>query len=87
MIKSLVTRALTVLFVTALIVACQEEKKQRINFPTTDLSKENLIPKPLKVIPTNTAFGLDRYTAIYTTLDTKGFSEVGQFLADKIKLN
>ena len=49
------------------------------------MAKENLIPKPLKVIPTNKVFGLDRYTAIYTTQDVEGFSEIGQFLADKIK--
>ncbi|NNK18929.1 MAG: family 20 glycosylhydrolase [Maribacter sp.] len=85
MFKSVVTRALTVLCVGALLVACQVEKKKRINFPPTDLAKENLIPKPLKVVPTNKAFGLDHYTAIYTTQDTQGFSEVGQFLADKIK--
>ncbi|MCP4976989.1 MAG: family 20 glycosylhydrolase [Maribacter sp.] len=85
MFKSIVTRALSLLFVYALIVACQEEKKIRINFPPTDLAKENLIPKPLKVIPTNKAFGLDRYTAIYTTPDNDGFAEVGQILADKIK--
>ncbi|NNK74793.1 MAG: family 20 glycosylhydrolase [Maribacter sp.] len=85
MFKSVVTRALTVLFVGALLVACQVEKKKQINFPPTDLAKENLIPKPLKVVPSNKAFGLDRYTAIYTTQDNQGFSEVGQFLADKIK--
>ena len=85
MIKSIITRALTILFLCAVVMACQEEQKKRINFPPTDLAKENFIPKPLKIIPTNKAFGLDRYTAIYTTQDVEGFSEVGQFLADKIK--
>ncbi len=85
MFKSIVTRALTILFLCALVVACQVEKKKLINFPPTDLAKENLIPKPLKVIPTNKAFGLDRYTAIYTSKNSKEFAEVGQFLADKIK--
>ena len=63
MFKSIVTRALTILFLCAVVMACQEEKKKRINFPPTDLAKENLIPKPLKIISTNKAFGLDRYTA------------------------
>ena len=85
MIKSIVTRAITLLFIGALIVACQKEQKKRIEFPPTDLAKENLIPKPLKVIPTNKAFGLDRYTAIYTTPNSEEYSRVGQFLADKIK--
>ena len=85
MIKSFFTRFLAILFASAMIIACQEEKKKRINFPPTDLAQNNLIPKPLKVIPTNKAFGLDRYTAIYTTQDVEGFSEAGQFLADKIK--
>ncbi len=85
MIKSIVTRATTLLFIGTLIVACQEVQKKRIEFPPTDLAKENLIPKPLKVIPTNKAFGLDRYTAIYTNPDAEGYSGVGQFLADKIK--
>ena len=85
MIKSIVTRVLTVLFISALFSACQGEQKKQIEFPPTDLAQENLIPKPLKVIPTNKAFGLDRYTAIYTNQNDAAFAEIGQFLADKIK--
>ncbi len=85
MIKSIAIRILAILFVSALIMACQKEKKKPLIFPPTDLAKENMIPKPLKVIATNDAFGLDRYTAIYTTQNTEGFLEVGEFLANKIK--
>jgi hexosaminidase len=85
MIKSFATRFLTLLFASAMIIACQEEKKKRINFPPTDLAQNNLIPRPLKVIPTNKAFGLDRYTVIYTSPNAEGFSEVGDFLAEKLK--
>ena len=85
MIRSIITRFLTLLFISALLMACQENKKERINFPPTDLSKESLIPQPLKIIPTHNAFGLDRYTAIYTSGNSVGFSEVGKFLAQKIK--
>ncbi|MBD1259159.1 family 20 glycosylhydrolase [Maribacter polysiphoniae] len=85
MIRSIVTRVLTVLFISAIFVACQGEQKKQIEFPPTDLALENLIPKPLKVIPTNKAFGLDRYTAIYTNQNDAAFAEIGQFLADKIK--
>ncbi|EAR00161.1 family 20 glycosylhydrolase [Maribacter sp. HTCC2170] len=85
MIKTISTRIFAFLFIAAIVFACQEEKKKRINFPPTDLAKQSLIPQPLKVIPTNNAFGLDRYTAIYTSKDEQGFSEVGAFLAEKIK--
>ncbi|MCK5442425.1 MAG: beta-N-acetylhexosaminidase [Maribacter sp.] len=85
MVKSFATRFLTILFASAMIIACQQEKKKRINFPPTDLAQNNLIPKPLKVIPTNKAFGLDRYTAIHTSQNANGFFEVGAFLADKLK--
>ncbi|CAN0600268.1 unnamed protein product, partial [Ectocarpus sp. 12 AP-2014] len=50
-----------------------------------DLSKVSLIPKPLKTIPTNSAFALDQFTAIYTSKNATGFEEVGTFLATKLK--
>jgi hexosaminidase len=85
MSKSNLFRCLTIFFFVITIVACTEEKKKRIiNFPKTDLSVENLIPKPLKMIPTNGGFALDQFTAIYTS-ETLGFEEVGSFLAKKIK--
>ena len=85
MIKSLATRTLIIFFVCAMVIACQEEKKRQINFPPTDLAQENMIPKPLKTISTNSVFALDRYTAIYTAKGAAGFAEIGKFLADKIK--
>lgn len=66
------------------VLACTEESKPRIPMPVTDLSTENLIPKPLKIIPTNTAFALDRFTGIYTSKNAAGFEDVGKFLADKL---
>ena len=51
----------------------------------TDLTAENLIPRPLKIIPTNSAFGLDKNTIIYTSQNAEGFPEVGEFLSEKIK--
>ena len=53
--------------------------------PKTDLATANLIPKPMKVIPTENAFPLDQYTAIYTSENATGFEEVGHFLAKKVK--
>ena len=71
--------------ITGLYQSCDMNKKPPIVFPETDLSKTHFIPKPVKVVPTNDAFGLDQYTAIYTSANTTDLSEVGQFLADKIK--
>lgn len=82
--KSILARTLLVLMAIAGFIAC-EEKKKPINFPPTDLAAENMIPKPLKVIPTNTAFGLDQFTAIYTSGAESGFAEVGVFLSEKIR--
>lgn len=85
MMKSTLLKTFAFLLIIISIVACQEKKKKPINFPPTDLAMENLIPKPLKIIPTNSAFALDRYTAIYTSKGATGFAEIGKFLADKIK--
>ncbi len=85
MIKSILIRILSLLFIGLIFLACQKEKKIPIKMPATDLSGENMIPKPLKIIPTNNGFALDKYTAIYTSKETTGFAEIGQFLADKIK--
>lgn len=86
MIKTTLIRTLFFLSLLAAIIACQkEEKKQRIPMPLTDLSMVSLIPKPVKTIPTNSAFALDRFTAIYTSKSATGFEEVGKFLAEKLK--
>ncbi len=66
------------------ITACTPPK-QKITYPPTDLSRAALIPKPLKVVPTHSAFGLDSKTMIYATPTDKGFEQVGQFLAEKIR--
>ncbi len=68
-----------------LLFACNEERRKEIKFPSTDLTKAAMIPKPLKITPTNSAFGLDQFTAIYTSQNAGGFEETGLFLAEKIK--
>ena len=83
--KSIVIRILSLLFFLGLFLACQENTRKEINFPPSDLSAENMIPKPLKTTPTHSAFGLDQYTAIYTSMNESGFDEVGNFLSEKIK--
>ncbi|SDQ58089.1 beta-N-acetylhexosaminidase [Flagellimonas zhangzhouensis] len=73
------------LFTAVLCIAACEEQKKEINFPKTDLSAVALIPKPVKTIPTNSAFGLGAGTAIYTSTTDPEFEKVGQFLSEKIK--
>ena len=73
-----------VLLTTMFMVACTPSKK-KIEYPKTNLAENSLIPKPVKVIPTNSAFGLDGKTAIFTNQSFKGFEEVGNYLAEKIK--
>ena len=85
MIKSTLIKSSLLLIALVTFLACQENKVKEINFPPTDLGSENLIPKPLKIIPTHNAFGLDHTTAIYTSESDKGFEGVGSYLADKIK--
>jgi len=84
--KSIFTKIFVTVGIVITIVACTEEKKKRVlNFPKTDLAAENLIPKPLKMIPTNGGFALDGFTAIYTSENASGYEEVAKFLAEKIK--
>lgn len=85
MLKSTLIKTFSLLFILIHVLACQEEKKKSINFPPTDLAQESFMPKPLKVIPTNSAFALDRYTAIFTSENESDYEKVGQFLAKKIK--
>tara|TARA_R110000868_G_scaffold281257_1_gene541636 strand:+ start:827 stop:2446 length:1620 start_codon:yes stop_codon:yes gene_type:complete len=74
------------LFIAILSISCGENKKKVvINFPETNLALEYMIPKPSKIIATNSAFGLDKNTVIYTSQTTNGFKEVGEFLSQKIK--
>ena len=86
MAESKIIRKALGLFLVITLIACSEHKNKRvINFPKTNLALEHLIPKPLEIIPTNTGFALDEYTAIYTSKNVEGFEELGAFLAKKIK--
>lgn len=76
---------LSFLLISAISSCTQEKKKRVLNLPKTDLATENLIPKPLKTIPTNNGFALDQFTAIYTSENASGYEDVGKFLAKKIK--
>lgn len=82
---SLTIRSLAALFTALMVLACQKEQPKPIDFPPTDLTVEDLIPKPLEISGTGKAFGLDQYSAIITSGEPEGFSATGAFLADKIK--
>ena len=85
MTKNFLTRCLFLLALAMAVIACQKEEKKRIPMPTTDLSKVSLMPKPLKTVPTQSAFALDQFTAIYTAKEDTGFEQVGKFLSKKLK--
>ena len=79
-------KSLFILVASVFFICCSKQKEKRIiKFPETNLSTENLIPKPLKITPTRTGFPLDEYTIIHTSKNTKGYDVIGQFLADKIQ--
>ncbi len=84
MIKNILVKGMLFLCLPFAFLACKEEPKPRIPMPITDLSAESLIPKPLKITPTNSAFALDEFTAIYTAVGDAGFQSVAEFLADKL---
>lgn len=84
--KTILARSLFLLIFIILFSACEQKKEKRVlNLPETDLASENMIPKPLKVVPTNKGFALDQFTTIYTSENSSKFAEVGKFLAKKIK--
>ncbi|MFS4456251.1 family 20 glycosylhydrolase [Maribacter sp. 2304DJ31-5] len=86
MIRTIVIKSIFFISLVCAISGCEEKRKKRIPMPSTDLSKVSIMPKPVKTIPTHSAFALDQFTAIYTSKKATGFEEVGKFLARKLKL-
>lgn len=83
--KKITIYSIVLLSLALISISCGENKQKiSINFPTTDLALEHIIPLPEKVIATNSAFGLDKNTVIYTSQNATGFQEVGEFLSKKI---
>lgn len=50
----------------------------------TDLSKANIIPKPVSVVPTGDSFDLTDQTDIYVQGESAELLQIGQYLADKL---
>lgn len=80
---NLFPKSFLIICACVLVIGCAKTPEQ-IEYPVTDLGKSSLIPKPVRVVATNSAFGLDNKTAIYTTQTDSEFEKVGQFLASKI---
>lgn len=53
--------------------------------PPTDLTKENLIPKPVSVTATAEAFEITKRTGVYVEGESAELQFVGQYLADRLK--
>jgi hypothetical protein len=54
---------------------------------TSNLLKEALIPKPVSIISTGGYFILKSQTDIYIQGDSKELKQIGQYLADKLRLS
>jgi hexosaminidase len=54
---------------------------------STDLSSENLIPKPVSVSPDGASFKLTGRTAICVNGESAELVKIGQFLADKLNVS
>lgn len=50
----------------------------------SDLSKENMIPKPVSVVQTGSSFDLTDQTDIYVQGESAELKQIGQYLADKL---
>ncbi|MEM9362784.1 MAG: family 20 glycosylhydrolase [Bacteroidota bacterium] len=76
---------LAVLVSIILLSAC-EKQEEKIQFPKTDLAKSAVIPKPLSLTPTHSAFGLGKNTVIRTQDTKSAYTKIGQYLSEKIQL-
>ena len=73
------------LLVFGILIGCEKNRRPPVEFPPTDLSQSQLIPKPNKVTSTGDAFGLDQFTAIHTSENNASLAGIGKFLAEKIQ--
>ncbi len=79
--KTIYLKFSLVFLLSLLIHSCHNES---YDLPVTNLEKENLIPKPLSILATNSSFILDENTRISTSSE-EVFLSVGNFLSKKIK--
>ena len=65
------------------IISCSQEEV--LVFPHTDLTQSPLIPQPTTVSATKSAFGLDRLTAITSSVSDDAYTQVAKFLGAQIR--
>ena len=68
----------TLLIVAVLFSACEKPVAK-------DLSKENLIPRPSKIVATGSSFELEDETTIYVQSGDEAVKKIGVYLADLLK--
>ncbi|MEL6973791.1 MAG: family 20 glycosylhydrolase [Bacteroidota bacterium] len=71
-------------FIVFVLVACQPEPL-KINFPKTDLAEVPIIPKPISVTPTHTAFGLHQNITVATNLQIDSLQELSTHLSQSLE--
>jgi hexosaminidase len=69
----------TTFLLTFLMLACQPATKT-----ASDLSKSDIIPKPVSITSSGEEFAVKSKTKIYVSVQTE-VKQIGQFLADKLK--
>ncbi len=69
-----------------LLTSCDRQvRRGALTFPPTDMGAASLLPKPARVLPDATAFGLDHFSAVYTPEENSGFQKTGEFLAGTLR--
>ncbi len=79
-LKKILGVLLFLVFLTGL-QSCEKE----IVFPKTDMAAANIIPMPLKITASHSAFNLNENAIIFTSNTESGFDKMGNFLAKEIK--
>ena len=79
-----ILKASALLLIVLLVSSCTQQKR-KLDLPNIMLTTDYLIPHPVKLTATNSSFPLDQYSII-TTSGEEGLEDVGQFLAEKIKI-
>jgi len=69
--------SIAVLLLSVILTACSQEK-------TSDLTKANLIPKPVLIESAGGFFTLTEHTNIYIQDENQELLRIGQYLSDKL---
>lgn len=77
---------LFILAFLTLATSCDKQvRRGQITVPETDMAAVPLLPKPVKMVPNDMAFGLDMFSAVYYPGEDPGFGQVGNYLAGKLR--